>query len=318
MGFGGVPFGAPDLAYSLEGQTDAQVRRISVQAVGADYLSTLHIALRQGRMLTPRDIDQSEQVGLINETAAKLWPEGQDPIGRRIRLDDLEKPPPQLFTPKNLTPYITIIGVFADAKNDDIQSRTLPAVIVPFTLLAPAQRTLTVRAQTNPAGLINAIRAQVRQLDPELPVGVPRTFDDIVSFQQAYPRFLTVVFGLFGALGLALALAGIYSVLSYTVSRRTREIGVRIALGAQKSDVLRLIFKAAASLIGVGILLGLIASLVAARVLISQIELFQAKSTDVISFLVVTALLTIVAAAACFVPARRAARVDPMEALRYE
>jgi putative ABC transport system permease protein len=318
MGFGGVPFGAPDLAYSLEGQTDSRVRRISVQAVGADYLSTLSIPLRQGRMLTQRDIDQSESVGLINETAAKLWPEGQDPIGRRIRLDDLEKPPPQLFTPKNLTPYVTIVGVFADAKNDDIQSRTLPAVIVPFTLLAPAQRTLTVRAQTNPAGLINAIRAQVRQLDPELPVGVPRTFDDIVSFQQAYPRFLTVVFGLFGALGLALALAGIYSVLSYTVSRRTREIGVRIALGAQKSDVLRLIFKAAASLIGVGILLGLIASLVAARVLISQIELFQAKSTDVISFLVVTALLTIVAAAACFVPARRAARVDPMEALRYE
>jgi len=318
IGFGGVPFGAPDLAYSLEGQTDAQVRRISVQAVGADYLSTLHIPLRQGRMLTERDIDQSEQVGLVNETAAKLWLPSQDPIGRRIRLDDLEKPPPQLFTPKNLTPYITIVGVFADAKNDDIQSRTLPAVIVPFTLLAPAQRTLTVRAQTNPTGLINVIRAQVRQLDPELPVAAPRTFDDILNFEQAYPRFLTVVFGLFGALGLALALAGIYSVLSYTVSRRTREIGVRIALGAQKSDVLRLIFKAAASLIGVGILLGLMASLVATRVLISQIELFQVKSTDVISLLVVTALLTIVAAAACLIPARRAARVDPMEALRYE
>jgi putative ABC transport system permease protein len=318
MGFGGVPFGAPDLAYSLEGQADTQVRRIAVQAVGAEYLMTLRIPLLRGRMLTERDIDLSEQVGLINETAAKLWPEGQDPIGRRIRLDDLEKPPPQLFTPTNLSPYITIIGVYADTRNDDIQNRTVATVLMPFTLLAPAERTLTIRAQSNPTGLLNALRAQVRQLDPELPVGAPRTFDEIVNFQTAYPRFVTLLFGLFGAVGLALALAGIYSVLSYTVSRRTREIGVRMALGAQKSDVLRLVFKAGAGLVGVGILLGLIASMAAARLLISQIELFQVKSTDAISFLAVIALLTIVAAAACFVPARRAARVDPMEALRYE
>jgi predicted permease len=318
IGFGGLPFGAPDFSYSLEGQADAQVRRITVQAVAADFLKTLRIPLRRGRMLTERDIDLSEQVAVINETAAKLWPEGQDPIGRRIHLDDLEKLPPQVFAPTNLFPYVTVVGVIADARNDDLQSRTQPAVLLPFTLLAPPQRTLTLRTQANPAGVINAVRAQVRQMDAELPLNAPRTFEEILDSQEAHPRFITLLFGLFGALGLSLAMAGIYSVLSYAVSKRTREIGVRIALGAQRGDVLRLIFKSGAGLVGLGVVLGLVASLVAARLLISQIELFQVNSTDPVSFVGVIALLTIVAGAACFVPARRAAKVDPMEALRYE
>jgi predicted permease len=318
MGFGGLPFGSPELAYSLEGQTDTQVRRISVQAVGADYLSTLRIPLRRGRMLTRKEVDLSEQVGVINETAAKLWGDGIDPIGRRIRLDDLEKPPPQLFTPTNLSPYMTIVGVIADTRNDDLQSRTLPAVLVPFTLLAPPQRTLTVRTRSNPIALFNALRAQVTQIDAELPFNAPRTFDEIVDAQAAYPRFITLLFTLFGALGLVLAMAGIYSVLSYTVSRRTREIGVRIALGAQRKDVLKLIFKAGAGLVGLGVLVGLAASFGATRLLASQIDLFQVNGTDPISFLGVIALLTLVAAMACFIPARRASRVDPLEALRYE
>jgi len=318
MGFGGLPFGAPELAYSLEGQPDPQVRRIALQAVGADYLSTLRIPLRQGRMLTEQDVNRSEPVVVINETAAKLWPPGVDPLGRRIRLDDLVKPPPQLFTPTNFSPSLTIVGVIADSRNDDLQSRPLPAVLVPFTLLAPTQRTLTVRTHSNPVDMINALRTQVRQMDPELPVNAPQTFAEMLNAQAAQPRFVSLLFGLFGVLGLALAMAGIYSVLSYTVSRRTREIGVRIALGARRQDILRLIFKTGAGLVGVGVFIGLIASLAAGRILVSQLELFQTNSTDPLSFGGVILLLIIVAAAACFVPARRASIVDPMESLRHE
>jgi putative ABC transport system permease protein len=163
-----------------------------------------------------------------------------------------------------------------------------------------------------------SVRSIVREMDPELPVSGPETFEQVVGYRVAQPRFITTLFSLFAALGLALAMAGIYSVLSYLVSRRTREIGVRMALGAQQGDVLRLVFKLGGKLVGIGIGAGVFLSLLAARVISSQLELFQVKSMDPIAFLSVVFLLCLVAGAACFIPARRAAKVDPMEALRHE
>jgi putative ABC transport system permease protein len=191
-------------------------------------------------------------------------------------------------------------------------------VLVPFTLLAPPQRTLTVRGQGEPTALLNALRAQLRQMAPDLPLNSPRTFQEIVASQTAQPRFVTLLFLFFGILGLALAMAGIYGVLSYTVSRRTREIGVRIALGAQGGDVLRMVLKTGAGLVGLGIGLGLLASFAATRLLTNQIDLFEVNSTDPISFVVVILVLSVVAAIACFVPARRAANVNPLTVLRCE
>ena len=140
----------------------------------------------------------------------------------------------------------------------------------------------------------------------------------ILGFRTAQPRFLVALFSVFAALGLALALAGLYSVLSYLVSRRTREIGVRMALGAQRADVLRLIMQTGGSFVGAGIVVGTLASIAVARLLASQLELFHVTATDPVSFSVVIALLSVVAVAACYIPARRATRVDPIEALRYE
>lgn len=198
------------------------------------------------------------------------------------------------------------------------QSKPGPAVFVPYTLLRPVGFSLAVRTSHDPKRLANAIREQVRQMDKEQPVNGPTTFEEILDSITAQPRFTMALFALFAGLGLALAMAGIYSVLSYSVSKRTREIGVRIALGAQRHDVLRLIFRSGAGLVGSGVVLGFFASVAAARLLASQLGLFEVKSTDPISFIGVLVLLGFVAAAACFVPARRATQVDPLEALRYE
>src|SRR5215467_13010534 len=319
VGVGGLPFGGPQSTFALDGQSDAEARRIAMNLVSADYLNALSIPLRQGRMLTEREIDAAEPSAVVNEAAAKLWPAGENPIGRRLKLDALERPgSPDVLTPPNASPYLTIVGVIGDTRNDDIRNDARPAVFIPYTLLAPSQRMLAVRAQGDSNSLVNALRAQVREMDKEQPVNGPTTFDEILGFRTAQPRFIMALFSLFAALGLALAMAGIFSVLSYLVSMRTREIGVRMAMGARPRDILYLIFRAGGKLVGVGLVVGILASLGAARLLGSQLELFQARAVDPVSILGVTVLLVVVAAAACFIPARRATKVDPVVALRQD
>jgi putative ABC transport system permease protein len=231
----------------------------------------------------------------------------------------LEKPGfSEVLTPTNASPYVTIVGIIGNARNDGLQRQPQPAVLVPCTLLAPPGRTLAIRTTGDPKMLINALRAQLREMDKEQPLANPVTVNEIMAFNFAQPRFTMALFSLFGTLGLALAMVGIYSVLSYVVTRRTREIGVRMALGAQPVDILRMIFRTGGSLVGLGMVLGILASLGAARWLASQLNLFQVGIADPISFLGVMLLLGAVAAAACYLPARRATKVDPMVALRRD
>jgi putative ABC transport system permease protein len=319
IGNGGLPFDGPSSNFTIEGHADGQSRRIMIHLVGAGYLDTLRIPLRHGRMLTEREVDTGDHVALINEAAARTWPAGVDPLGRRVSLELLRNPgSPSVLAPPDPSPLVTIIGVIADTRNDDLRAEPQPAVILPYTLLAPPQRTLAVRTDRDPKTLTSAIRAQVNEMDAQQPITGPTSFEQMLEEQTAQPRFTMALFSLFAALGLALAMAGIYSVLSYLVSRRTREIGVRMALGAQRADVLALVLRTGGKLVGAGVVIGVLASLGAARLLRSQLEMFQASSADPLTFLGILALLGVVAVAACFVPARRATKVDPMVALRYE
>jgi putative ABC transport system permease protein len=269
-------------------------------------------------MLDQDDISRPDRFAVINETAAKLWPKGEDPVGRQLRLDILKGQGGPAFFPRNSSPEVTVIGVCADTLNDGLTSKPRPAALVPYTLVGPPDRTLAIRSYGEASAVINAVREQVRLMDPQMPVGNVRTIEDALRDQTVQPRFTMALFSLFAVVGLALATAGIYSVLSYLVSQRTREIGVRMALGAQRGDVLGLILKDGGQLAVLGILFGTLASLGAARLLASQIELFNVAATDLFSFLGVVLLLSLVCAIACWLPARRASRIEPMEALRYE
>ena len=318
IGVGGLPFGGPQSTYAIDGQPESETRRITLNLVSADYLRALGIRLLRGRMLTEREIADVERLAVINEAASQLWPAGEDPVGKRIRLDELRGPGGSVLAPTNSSPYVTVIGVVGNTRNAGLRDEIRPAALVPYTLLAPPQRVLAVRAHADPKLLLNPLRDLVRALDAEQPLGRPITIEEVLGRQTVQPRFTMALFVLFAALGLGLAAAGIYSVLSYAVTRRTHEIGVRMALGAHGTDVLCLIFASGGRLVGAGIVIGTLASLGAARLLSSKLDLFRVQTADPVSFAGVVALLGAVALAACYIPARRATKVDPMVALRYE
>jgi len=318
IGNGGLPFGGPTSRFGLEGRAESEADSLVCNLVSEDYLKTLGIRLMQGRMFDDVEVRRGDRVAVINETAARLWPAGVDPIEKQLRLDLLKSPGGPVLTPTNASPYVTVIGVVADTRNDGIRNEARPAALLPYTLLAPPGRTLALRTTGDSAPVINALRAYLRQIDPQQPLQNPQPLEAALLNQKSQPRFIMALFTLFAGFGLTLAAMGIYSVLSYLVTRRTREIGVRVALGAQPLDVLKLIFGSGGRLVGVGIVVGILLSFVAARLLGSQLNLFRITATDPVTFCGVVILLGVVAAAACFIPARRAAKVDPMVALRCD
>ena len=267
-------------------------------------------------MFDASEVRRGDRVAVINETAARLWPAGENPIGARVRLGILERLPPRVLGDTNQPPEVTIIGVMADTRNAGLRADPQPTMAVPYSVVAPLQRTLAVRSSGDPNLLLNPVRAEVRAMDPDQPLGRPITLSELQGQEVVQPRFTMALFSAFAALGLALAAAGIYSVLSFHVTRRTHELGVRMALGAPRRHVLGLMLAMGGRLVLVGLVVGMAASVAATRLLRSQ--LFGVQPADPLAYAVVVLMLGLVTLVACYIPARRAAGVDPIVALRQE
>jgi len=312
----GHPFGGPESSFRIVGQPGDESKRITVNLVGADHLRAFGIRLIGGRTFDDNEVKRHDHVAVINEAAAKLFPPGASPIGARMRLDVLETPPPRTLVDSSRGSEVTIIGMIANTRNAGFKDDPTPAIVIPYTLIAPLQRMLAVRSAGDPNLQLNPIRAVVRAIDPDQPLGRPITVAEILGEEITQPRFTMALFSAFAVIGLALAAAGIYSVLSFHVLSRTHELGVRMALGAPRRHVLGLMLKMGGRLVLTGLLIGAAVSLAATRLLRSQ--LFGVQPADPLSYAAVALLLSLVALAACYVPARRAAGVDPMIALRQE
>jgi len=278
-----------------------------VDSVTPSYFRTMGIALLNGREFSEQDGLETTPVAIINDTFAKrFWP-GEDPIGKRFKFGD---------TGSN-APWMTIVGVVGDMRRTGLDVAVRCETFLPYT-----QRrfigflSLVVRAKSNPAAVATAVRDEVWAIDPGQPVSHIRTMDQLLDGMMAQRRLNMVLFALFGGVALILAAVGIYGVISYSVTQRTHEIGIRMALGAGRADVLKLIIRNGMTLVLIGIAKGLIAAFALTRLMTTL--LFGVSPTDLSTFAAISGILSAVALAACTVPALRAIKVDPMIALRYE
>ena len=279
-----------------------------VHVVSDEYTSTLHVPLLSGRTFTERDNENAPKVGMINEKLAREFFQDGDAIGKRFMFGRLKADtPPQ---------WLTIVGVLGDTKLYGLANPARLEVYLPFRQAPSSDMDLVVRSNVDAAALTSAIRGEIGTIDKDQPIFAISTMSQLMSDSVSTRRFTLILLGLFSGLALVLAAIGIYGVISYTVAQRTHDIGIRMALGATRGDVLRDVLSLGMRLTCTGLVLGLVGAFAATRVLASL--LYGVHSTDAVTFTAVSLVLMIVALFASYLPARRATRVDPIVALRYE
>ncbi|HEV2915216.1 MAG TPA: ABC transporter permease [Pyrinomonadaceae bacterium] len=298
-------------SFAIEGRGNAVGPNLNFRMISPDYFRTIGIPLKRGRQLTEQDREGAPPVAVINETMARTFFPGEDPIGKRLKLASESSP----------FPWLSIVGVVGDVRHYGLDEEAKPELYVSYLQpLLPnfnvSSLFLAVRTGAEPAGLTAAVRKEVAALDKDQPIADIKTMEARLSDSVAPRRFNMLLLGIFAALALALSIVGIYGVMSYAVTQRTHEIGVRMALGAQTRDVLRLVVGQGMILALAGVALGLVGAFALTRVMTSL--LFGVSPSDPTTFALVAIVLAAVALVACLIPARRATRIDPMEALRYE
>ncbi len=305
-----LPFAAPHAATSvdIEGRPllpVAQKLKTGVMVSDMNYFRAMQIPLKRGRLFTDQEASEKRHVVAINEAFARQHFPNEDPLGKRVTI-----------YMQDTNDFCEIIGIVGDSKHIDLDAEVRPMSYWPHPELAYSGLTLVIRTRGDAAAVASAARKVIRTLDPEQPVADVRTMESLIGTSVARARFNTLLLTIFAVVALLLAGVGIYGVMAYSVAQRTHEIGVRMALGARKSDVLRLVVRRGMMLALAGVALGVAASFCLTWLIKSM--LFNVSTIDPLTFIGIPMLLVFVALLACLIPARRASKVDPMVALRYE
>jgi predicted permease len=312
------PSNGSDLNFEIFGRPAGQQEQARTNFVSSEYFSVLHIPLLQGRLWDRPEIVRGARLAVINQTMARqYWPQG-DALGKQLRLPDLKGQPPFSQAAPDSNSWLQITGVVADARNDGLRKPVKAAVYVPFTLRMGMWTQILVRSRTSPLAILDRVRAAVKAVDPDQQVfGQTRDLEQWIERQDeyAYGRLVASLFSAFSLLALALAAIGLFSVVSYGVAQRTNEFGLRMALGATRGQVLRLVFTSTARNVIGGLVCGLVLSLIFRGILSKFAE---GSSHNPLVFGAVILLLVLTSALAALIPARRASSVEPMDALRYE
>ncbi|HEX6650374.1 MAG TPA: FtsX-like permease family protein, partial [Pyrinomonadaceae bacterium] len=290
--------GRPDPPPGEEPGTDVRV-------VDAGYFPTMGIPLLRGRTFSDLELKEPRHVLVINAALARTYFPNEDPLGKRLDVTMFDTPQPA-----------EIIGIVGDVRYDSLVEESPPAVYFPHPDLVYSEMMLVIRTDGDPTAIAPAVQREIRTLDPTQPVSNVRTMNQVMSEWVSRSRFNTLLLGIFAGLATLLSAVGIFGVMNYSVALRTREIGLRLAVGAQPRQVLLLVLKQGLLLTIVGVVFGLAAALGLTRLLSGL--LFGVTAFDLTTFATISLLLVIVSLLACYLPARRAMRIDPLQALRYE
>ncbi|HXJ06534.1 MAG TPA: ABC transporter permease [Candidatus Acidoferrum sp.] len=310
-GFGG--FTAKIEIQSKPTLTDATA---ALTLISPQLLSTLRVPLLRGRIFDDAESRRAAHLAMVNQSFVKQYLGDIDPIGQSVRSPQLKIEQPNLLSAQSPDDWFEVIGVVGDAKNDGLDHPVKPAIFVPYSFVLPPEEALIVRASGDPETAIRSVKERLREINPEMVVGRDHTLTWWLDTEGwGRERFIATLFGLFATLALVLAATGLYSVVSFAVTQRTQELGIRMALGARPGNVVQLVLGSTAATLGAGVAVGLILSVILNRLVSSWAG---GSSRDPVTLVGAASILILVAGIACVLPARRAASIDPMRALRVE
>jgi putative ABC transport system permease protein len=306
------PYGGIGTELDVAGKTHTEKWDGLFQLCSEGYFPTLRIQFLDGRPFTEAEVNGKRKLAVVNQTFVKRYVGNENPIGKRVHIAGLET-----FPDPVPDAWFEIVGVVADVKNSGLQDPIRPELWVPYTMTGSGGRGILVRTSQEPLAMLKTVQQEIWATDRGVALTLTGSLEGYISqFSYAGPRFGFLLMTIFGSIGLTLVTIGVYSLLAYTAAQRTHEIGIRMALGAEGTDVLRLVVVMGLRLVGLGVAIGVVASLLLARAISSQ--LWGVSAHDPMTIVGVTVLLLITGMVACWIPGRRASQVDPLVALRYE